>query len=516
MSFNQPLEESMATQDQSTLTPGSQRNEQRRSTSRSVPTRGVGELMGWGLLVACLSSGAAYGIDPCRILVVDESNGWPVPLVELKTTHNLRFVTDNAGTIALDAPELLDRETWFHLEGHGYSVAKDGFGFQGVRLVPRSGETLTVKVHRQLAAKRLGCLTGGGIFAESQKLGLELDWVDQGVFGCDSVQNAVHDGRMFWNWGDTVLHNYPLGRFHMTGATTEIEPLESFEPPVRLRYRYFTDEAGTVRNVAEMPGDGPTWLGGYASLPDQTQRHRLVATYTKIDPPLDTYELGLCVWNDQLEKFEKTQVLWQKSDAAPTPPPAPMGHAIPWRDASGKQWVLFGDPFPSIQLEPTFEAWSDPSRWQQLKPQEWVAVKGSDQQIQPHRGSVAWSGYRGRWVTVFTQLHGEPSLLGEIWYAEADAPTGPWKDAVKVVTHADYTFYNPKLHPEFTAADSPVLLFEGTYTHTFSGNSRPTPRYDYNQVLYRLDLDELAPKAADSKRANEDEDRADQPAGVNN
>jgi hypothetical protein len=33
-----------------------------------------------------------------------------------------------------------------------------------------------------------------------------------------------------------------------------------------------------------------------------------------------------------------------------------------------------------------------------------------------------------------------------------------------------------------------VIFFEGTYTHTFSGNPEPTPRYDYNQMLYKLDL----------------------------
>jgi hypothetical protein len=32
------------------------------------------------------------------------------------------------------------------------------------------------------------------------------------------------------------------------------------------------------------------------------------------------------------------------------------------------------------------------------------------------------------------------------------------------------------------------VYFEGTYTHTFSGNPDATPRYDYNQVLYKLDL----------------------------
>ena len=33
-----------------------------------------------------------------------------------------------------------------------------------------------------------------------------------------------------------------------------------------------------------------------------------------------------------------------------------------------------------------------------------------------------------------------------------------------------------------------MIHFEGTYTHDFSGNPLRTPRYDYNQLLYRLDL----------------------------
>ena len=88
----------------------------------------------------------------------------------------------------------------------------------------------------------------------------------------------------------------------------------------------------------------------------------------------------------------------------------------------------------------------------------------------------------------FTQKGGPPSFLGEIWLAEADAPTGPWINARKVLSHDDYTFYNPVLHPEFFRDDSPIIHFEGTYTVTFSGNKQPTPRWDYNQVLYQLDL----------------------------
>jgi hypothetical protein len=83
-----------------------------------------------------------------------------VPLVELRTTHNSRFVTDNAGLIALDAPELMERETWFDVIGHGYEVPKDGFGKRGVRLKPQPGKTLRIEVDRAIIARRLGRITG--------------------------------------------------------------------------------------------------------------------------------------------------------------------------------------------------------------------------------------------------------------------------------------------------------------------------------------------------------------------
>lgn len=71
--------------------------------------------------------------------------------------------------------------------------------------------------------------------------------------------------------------------------------------------------------------------------------------------------------------------------------------------------------------------------------------------------------------------------------------------AVKVLSHENYTFYNPRLHPEFTSAESPILICEGTYAAAFSDNKQPTPRYDYNQVLYRLDLDDPALRPAQSR-----------------
>ncbi|HBJ86861.1 MAG TPA: hypothetical protein DDZ88_23990 [Verrucomicrobiales bacterium] len=437
----------------------------------------------------------AEAVKPCRIEVIEKGSGWPVPLVELRSTHSLSFITDNAGVIAMDAPELMGRQTWFTVIGHGYEAPKDGFGFSGVRLTPEPGKTLRVEVVRSILAKRIGRLTGAGLFAESQKLGEHLDWKDSGIHGCDSVQNAVHRGRLFWAWGDTNMPNYPLGLFDMSSATTAIHPLASLEPPLRLKLDYFIDDAGRQRGVAKMPGSGPTWVTAYVSLPDKTDAPRLVGSYVKIKPPLDAYESGLCVWNDETSQFDLLRVLWTKSDSAPKQTPMPEGHPAFWKDAQGMEWVLFGNPLPTLRCPATFEAWQDEKTWEVLKPQE-TLVDADGAKVKPHSGSIAWNDYRKRWVTIFMEGFGKPSVFGELWYAEADAPTGPWGTAVKVLTHENYTFYNPRLHPEFTPTGSPVLFFEGTYTKEFAKHAHPTPRYDYNQILYRLDLDDPGLKPA--------------------
>jgi hypothetical protein len=126
-----------------------------------------------------------------------------------------------------------------------------------------------------------------------------------------------------------------------------------------------------------------------------------------------------------------------------------------------------------------------------LKPEEaLLALRDVEtgKAVTGHGGSVAWNEHRRRWVMIAVEAGGSSSYLGEVWYAEADTPQGPWVHARKVATHDRYSFYNPKHHPYFDKEGGRVLFFEGTYTHTFSGNDDPTPRYDYNQVMYRLDL----------------------------
>jgi hypothetical protein len=449
-------------------------------------------LLAW--LSCWLLCAGLQALEPCRIEVVEQGSGWPVPGVELRTVHGVRFVSDNAGVIAFDLPELLGQETWFTVSGHGYGVKADGFGYKGVRLRPAAGQKLTVTVERRILAQRLGRLTGAGLFAESQKVGEHLDWRDGPVQGCDSIVNARFDGKQFWFWGDTNLAKYPLGIFNVSAATTA-DFVPPARPPLQVRFDYFQNAQGAARGVAEVPGDGPTWIWGAATLRDAQGREHLVASAVKVRGNMEAYRWDLVEWDRSAQKFLPVLTFWTKSTEHPKAPKVPDGHALQWRDDQGKEWLLYCNPFPTLRCPATYEAWKDSSTWENLTPDRTILTPAG-KKVEAHGGDLAWHPWSQRWLLLFTQKGGDSSFLGEIWLASAPSPTGPWTGARKVATHDNYTFYNPVLHPEAFRGDSPVIHFEGTYVTTFTNNQQPTPRWDYNQVLYQVDLSQPAFRAA--------------------
>lgn len=445
-------------------------------------------------LILLAMTATVPALDPCRIEVVEQDSGWPVPRVELRTSHAVSFFSDNAGVIAFDLPEMMGREIRLEVSADGYEVPADGLGFRGVTVTPEPGRTLRLGVQRTSVAKCLGRLTGAGLFAESQKTGGDRDWAESGVTGCDSVQLASFEGGLFWLWGDTLLPDRPLGLFHCSGATTQARPLAAFEPPLRLAFELFRDKDGRPRDIARMPGDGPTWLAALVNLPDRDGREHLGATYMKVRSLDDIHEWGLALWDGA--NFRPHRTIWQKSADSPEPPPLPKGHAVRWTDEAGRDWVLFGHPFPALKCPATLEAWSDPARWETVPgPAPLQAADGRGEvkpASGPHSGAIAWDNHRRKWIAVFQQDGGAGAKSGNVWYAEADSPFGPWGPAVEVLSHRKHTFYNVRLHPELTGPDAPFVLFEGTYTALFADGAARTPRHEYNQALYRLDLDDPA------------------------
>src|SRR5262249_43175040 len=157
---------------------------------------------------------------------VDEATGRGVPLVELATVNHLRYVTDSQGLVAFDEPGLMDQTVFFQVRSHGYEFPADGFGFRGAALKVAGGGSATLKFRRLNLAERLYRVTGGGIYRDSVLLGrptpIREPLLNAQVLGSDSVQNAVYRGRLYWFWGDTARPSYPLGNFHVPGATSRL------------------------------------------------------------------------------------------------------------------------------------------------------------------------------------------------------------------------------------------------------------------------------------------------------
>jgi hypothetical protein len=117
------------------------------------------------------------------------------------------------------------------------------------------------------------------------------------------------------------------------------------------------------------------------------------------------------------------------------------------------------------------------------------AARGETAAARNRVASVAWNEYRKRFLLFL-------DYSGEVWYAEAERPEGPYGEAVRVVQHNHYNFYNVVHHPFFDQDGGRTIYFEGTYTDAFSDAKEKTPRYNYNQIMYRMHLDDPRLKAA--------------------
>jgi hypothetical protein len=233
--------------------------------------------------------------------------------------------------------------------------------------------------------------------------------------------------------------------------------------------------------MAPIAGKGPTWLTALVCVKDASGKEHLVAAYHKIKPPLTVYERGLCEFDPEKQEFKKLFAFEQQAA------PVPTGHAI--RSEEGERgWLYFGEAVPHMRLADRYESLIDPKQYEAVKADVRFSDTATGKSVKHHHGSVAWNPFRKRWVSIFTAEGGDSSYLGEIYYADAAQPEGPWRKATKIVTHDRYSFYNPKQHPYLSEGDGRYLYFEGTYSMTFSGNADATPLYDYNQIMYRLDL----------------------------
>jgi hypothetical protein len=459
-----------------------------------------------------------------RIDAIDAATGRGVPLIELRTRDGGSWWTDNQGVVAFDDLASMGRRLRFEIRGDGYR-ALDPSG--SVELEPREGGHAVIGLERLDVAERLYRVTGTGLYRDSVRLGLAVPirhpLVNAGVAGQDSVQTAVYRGSVFWIWGDTPSIAHPLWNFHTTGATSQLPSQGGLDPALGVDLDYFVGADGNVRALTAIPGPGATWLTGLVNVPDAHGDETLFALYgkhTRIDPP---DEHGLARFDRERQVFLRELVF---DDAMPV---QPRGSALLVRSADGA-FVHYAD---DVRIRARAESMGDPASWESFTPfpaqgapaergrggevrYAWRrGVPGADESalrqgrlapgealfghlrdiesgrpVRVQAASTAMNPYRIRFVRIFTELEGSPSRLGEVWYAEADTPMGPWRFARKIASHRVYSFYNPFHHVFFDQRGGRTLFFEGTYTAAFARSAEPTPRYDYNQIMHRLDLED--------------------------
>ncbi len=492
------------------------------------------------LFAICVPAAAAPA-DYFSITVTDEATGRGVPLVELRTVNEIRFITDSNGIAAINEPDLMGQKVYFHVSSPGYEYPADGFGNRGQALQVTPGGSAVIKLKRVNIAERLYRLTGSGIYRDSVLTGhpvpLAHPLLSGQVMGQDTVEVTPYRGKIYWFFGDTQRPSYPLGQFATSGAASLPPGQGGLDPSAGVDLTYWVGDEGFSRPMIPIPqAPGPIWVGGLFTMADGGRSH-LFTRFTEINHDMSVADDGLAEFNDDKAIFEP--VCTYPKDH----PLRPEGH--PFLVSNGGQRYLYFQPtvmgaFPLVRSIPdrqhitdaaSFEAFTCLApgahyqetqtrldrapdghliwAWKKDTPalgedqadalvaagkmrsdERLTALRDidTDKAVLSHGGSVFWNPYRKRWTMITTQTFGSPSFLGEVWFAEADTPVGPWLYAKKIATHGGYTFYNPTQHPFFDQDGGRLIYFEGTYTDSYSGVKDLTPRYNYNQLMYRLDL----------------------------
>ena len=393
------------------------------------------------------------------IKVIDQQTLRGIPLVKLRFVNEVVYWTDSAGIAAIDEPSLRGRVAFLEIRSDGYEYPRDRFFDQPgmtVRIVP--GRTRQIQMQRTMIAERLSRLTGEGLYRDSILAGLRVPMreplLNGQVMGQDTVSAALYRGKIFWIWGDTFAPAYV--NFNVTAAVSELDD----DPARVINYRYFTDRQGRVKPMLLLAHPGLVWIEGLIPLKDANGNERLVATYTRQNGLTFPDECGLALFDDDAQQFKP----WIEM-------PCTKSHVSSHPFLHDGYWYLY----PSLRVKNDWNAIQDHKQWETRSVQLPPNAKRAS--------CVVWNNFRQRWVLLL-------EATGKVFYAEAQQPEGPYGEAIEIIRHDHYNFYNVVTHAFFNQDGGRTIFIEGTYTDAFSDAKEKTPRYNYNQLLYRLRLDD--------------------------
>jgi hypothetical protein len=486
----------------------------------------------WLGVLAFLLAARCLAATPYWVRVVDAETGRGVPLVQLSTTNFLTYWTDSNGVAVVDDPALAGHDVLFKVHSDGYVFEQKFLGDPGKVLHVEADHHDELKLKSLNIAERLYRITGADIYRDTVLAGLKPPiahpLLDGGVVGQDTNIATVYNGKIFWCWGDTNgLANF---NYAVTCATSELPARGGLDPSVGVDLTYFTNPQGFARPMLPIHAPGLVWIGGLFTATDPSGKERLLASYTRVPGLAPPLECGIAEFDDATGHFRVIAKMPLSKGHIST-------HPFPVKVDGKAYWYLYPlervpDDWKSILDSASYESytclvpgasldmahpqlerkaagglvcgWKRNTAWIGADDERKLIAQGlldaahanfplidvdTGKPTNARPDSVVWNAYRGKWILLSERV-------GTIFYSEADQPTGPWLKAKAVLTHAAYNFYNVVEHPFFDADNGRTIYFEGTYTSSFSGAKHDTPRYNYNQMMYRLDLADDRLKAA--------------------
>jgi len=464
-----------------------------------------------------------------KIRVIDADTKKGVPMVGLVPLTQERYYTDSNGLIAFDEPGLMGKDVYFEVMSEGYEYPQNLGDKRAVKLFTKAGDSATVEIRRTSVAERLYRSTGVGIYRDSELLGesspIDNPIINADVIGQDSNLTTIYKDEIFWIWGDTFLPPTYKGSFSVNAATSLLPGKGGLDPNEGVNYNYFVNDQGQSRPMINLESPGYVWFDWIMNFKDENGEEQLIAKYANVNYYFGNYERGIAVFNDEKQIFE---------DYKSVPEWLPEGHTChhPFVGSdSEKDLMYLTTNFSYLRVQPKLEslvnpkvyeaftclkqgtkfdeknpqfdrdedgnliyAWkvdTDPVNYDQqmqlikdglMQPEQaWIQLTdiNTGQRLSSvGRGSVYWNNYRQKWILITGAM--------ETWYSEADTPIGPWVYARKVAEHKSF-LYNPTQQPIFDQKNGEDIFFEGTFTKFLSPEER-VPRYDYNQLTYKLSL----------------------------
>eukprot|EP00658_Telonema_sp_P-2_P044824 TRINITY_DN3272_c0_g2_i1.p1 TRINITY_DN3272_c0_g2~~TRINITY_DN3272_c0_g2_i1.p1 ORF type:complete len:499 (+),score=66.94 TRINITY_DN3272_c0_g2_i1:80-1576(+) len=489
-----------------------------------------------GLMLAMalvvIANAAESGSPYFAIRVVDSSSHAGVPLVRLTTSTYITMYTDSAGVAAFDEPGMMNQPVWFSVLADGYVYAQnaDPPYDPGVTLVTTPGGQATIELNRTQPGSRVFRLTGAGLYRDSLLTGLPvpptararalMDPASKSA-AQDTVMTAVYKHRVFWTFGDTVCpSDRRQGNCHNTGMYTvgATSPLPTVlgSPP---ELSYFGG-GGTIHPMAPIsPLDRNTWISGLSVVGAGQPNETMYATYIKPStgggPDPHEYE-GVAVWNQSTSTFEQIsrwpnasvkKVSLNGAHAVQLLSPADSGDGYIYYSGSAAYARVAES---SVGEYHNYQVLDVNRKWVPVG--EAVKTPSQGEGVTLGGGTVNWNSWLGKYMLV---ADGGDNA---VYLGFATQLVGPFVNATMVASHRSTgsSCYNAAHLPHMDSSDGRVIYFACTYTAMWSnapagapknswgaclfgqngskaGCAAVVPRYEYNNLVYKVDLSTLAP-----------------------